>query len=85
MSAQISTPYASFSTASRELASNGGAWSTYDSTPTTMIPHQSMGGMTDMIQLSGFMSASILLPSEMAQIEDTIGTYVVHLPLSLIR
>jgi hypothetical protein len=73
---QVNTPYASFSTASREVASNGGAWYIPELAPGTMIPHQSMGGMTDLIQLSGYMSAMVLIPSEVAQIGDTIGSCV---------
>jgi hypothetical protein len=76
---KVNTSYASFSTASRELASNGGAWYTYDYLPSTAIPHQTMGGMTDLIELSGVMFASIIIPSEVAQIGDTVETYVVHL------
>jgi hypothetical protein len=76
---QVNTAYASFSSASREIASNGGAWNTNDYVPVTVLPHQSMGGMTDLIQLTGHMSALILIPSEIAQIGDTLEMYVVHL------
>jgi hypothetical protein len=75
---QVNTTYASFRIASRDVASNGGAWYIYDDIPTTLIPHQSMGGMSDLFQLSGLMAASIRIPipSEVAEIGATLEVYV---------
>jgi hypothetical protein len=72
---QIDTPYSSFNAASHEISSNGRAWYPYDSV-TTIIPHQSMGEATDLIQLTGHMVASIVIPSNVAQIGDKIHKYV---------
>jgi hypothetical protein len=75
---QVTTTYASFTSASREVASKGGAWYTDDHSQGTVLPHQSLGGMTDLIQLTGLMFASIIITSEVAQIGDTVKTYVMY-------
>jgi hypothetical protein len=75
--AQVDTPYASFNAASRELASNGGAWYPYDS-DTTIIPHQSMGGATDLFKLTGHMRARVVVPSDIAQVGDNINWYLLY-------
>jgi hypothetical protein len=68
---QVDTPYASFNPASREVSSNGGAW--YPDEPaTTIIPHQSMGEVSELFQLTGRMEARIVIPRDVAHIGDTI-------------
>jgi hypothetical protein len=83
------TPYASFSTASRELASNGGAWFVAINSEvigaTTIISHQSMGGMTELIQLTSAMGAWLDIPSSVAQIGDITSGYVSFLPSSIFQ
>jgi hypothetical protein len=76
----IDTPYASFNTASREVSSNGGAWYSLDSAM-TVIPHQSMGGATDLFQLTGIMQARVVIPRDVAQIGDKINVYVSYLSI----
>jgi hypothetical protein len=77
---QVDTPYASFNAASREVSSNGGAWYPSDS-ETTIIPHQSIGGATDLFQLTGVMEARIVIPRDVAQIGDIINEYVSYLSI----
>jgi hypothetical protein len=76
MSTEVNTPYASFNAASHELASNGGAWYTSRYIPSIITPHQSMSGMTDLIRLTGYMEASVVIPNDLVQAGDTIEQYV---------
>jgi hypothetical protein len=76
------TPYASFNTSRNEVAKNGGAW--YDYLPliypptgsyhpypnSTIIPHQTMGGVTDVISLTGMMIATVDIPSSLVQLNQ---------------
>jgi hypothetical protein len=80
------TPYASFNAMSNDIAQNGGAWYDFVPTlypphsppsfafpqypNSTIIPHQTMGGVTDLIALTGIMAVSIVLPSNLVQISQ---------------
>jgi hypothetical protein len=74
------TPYASFNAMINDITQNGGAW--YDFVPirnlhaatqypnSTIIPHQTMGGVADMMALTGEMAVNLLIPSNLVQVNQ---------------
>jgi hypothetical protein len=77
----VMTAYASFNAMSNEIAQNGGAWydlvllnkpftNLFPQTNSTIIPHQTMGGITDLIALTGGMAVNIVIPSDVVQLNQ---------------
>jgi hypothetical protein len=80
---QIQTPYASFSTMSRDISVNGGAWYTSSNPTGTLAGQQSVGDLTGFIKLRGWMYSAVVIPEDIAKAGDTITTYVFFLFYSL--
>lgn len=72
----VYTPYASFSTMSRTIGTNGGSWYIGNYIGTEILGDQTMGGATGLIQLRGQMEAQIIIPGDIAQDGDTVKKYV---------
>lgn len=69
----VTTPYASFESMSREIKANGGSWYINSADGSTIAPHQSMGGATDLIALKWNMRAQIDVPSDIAKKGDNVA------------